>query len=184
MVLAELPATAARPSLQFLVRRASTSLARCVHLLYRDQCKQHAVPASPAAPNRGSFDWCLREGALWFAGLWCLCLLQWVISAALCLWYPTVSPCLTTAPCLRVLGFKELTLAAVSGLCSGCPKPLGTQTSAAIPGSCFHRAPSAASVAGEDCDICFDAGLEVAIRACGHQFCVACLRGVRFFSII
>lgn len=41
------------------------------------------------------------------------------------------------------------------------------------------RAPSAASVASEECDICFDAPLEVAIRGCGHQFCAPCLRGVR-----
>jgi hypothetical protein len=40
------------------------------------------------------------------------------------------------------------------------------------------RAPSAASVAGDECDICFDAALEVAIRGCGHQFCAGCLRGV------
>ncbi len=34
-------------------------------------------------------------------------------------------------------------------------------------------------MAGDECDICFDAALEVAIRGCGHQLCAGCLRGVR-----
>lgn len=40
------------------------------------------------------------------------------------------------------------------------------------------RAPSTASLAADECDICFDAPLEAAIKACRHEMCVSCLRGV------
>lgn len=40
------------------------------------------------------------------------------------------------------------------------------------------RAPSVASLAAEECDICFDAPLEAAIVSCHHELCVSCLRGV------